>query len=351
MIVHQILPNISPGDAIGNEVLLIQKLLREKGHSSEIFCEAYNPAVKAKVYQKYHTYSRSDAILLYHHSIGSQIGDFIAGLPEKKVMLYHNITTPSYFEGIDDHLAYLLQKGRSELPLLAPYFTIAFGDSEYNRLELEAAGYTRTDVLPILIDFSRYPAACKKTLEKYSDGRTNILFVGRISPNKRLEDIIRTFYYYKKINPSARLLLPGSYDRMERYHQSLLNLALELNVADVIFPGKVSFHELVAYYQAADLFLCMSEHEGFNVPIVECMHFRVPILAYNACAIPYTLGNSGVLINIKNFEEVAEMIEIVLKNDPLRTRILETQDHRLSYFDYNVHLSRLLSIIEEVAAG
>jgi glycosyltransferase involved in cell wall biosynthesis len=350
MNVHQILPNISPGDAIGNEALLIQKVLREKGYRSEIFCEAYHPAVKAKVYQKYVPNSGKDTILIYHHSIGSPIAEFIAGLPDKKIMLYHNITTPSYFEGIDDHLAYLLQKGRSELPMLAPYITMALGDSEYNRLELEEAGYTRTGVFPVLTDFSRYPDPSPKILEQYTDNRTNILFVGRISPNKRFEDIVRAFSYYKRIDPSARLLLPGSYDRMERYHDSLLALVAELGVPDVIFPGKVGFDELVAYYQVADLFLCMSEHEGFNVPVVECMYFNVPIIAYNACAIPYTLGDAGVLINIKNFEEVAEMMSIIIRNKTLRERIIQKQSERLSDFDYRLHLERLLAIIDEVGA-
>lgn len=350
MNVHQILPNISPGDAIGNEVLLIQKLLREKGHTSDIFCEAYHPDVSARIYQKYASRSGRDTILIYHHSVGSPISEFIAGLPDKKIMIYHNITSPSYFEGIDDHLAYLLQKGRAELPVLAPCISMALGVSEYNRKELEECGYTRTGVLPILIDFARYPAPNPKILEKYSDGRTNILFVGRISPNKRFEDIIRTFYYYKKINPSARLLLPGSYERMERYHQSLRDLAGDLNLMDVIFPGKVSFDELVAYYQVADIFLCMSEHEGFNVPVVECMQYGVPVLAYNACAIPYTLGNAGVLINIKNFEEVAEMIDIILTDDALRAQLVKTQSRRLLDFDVTLHFERLLQIIGDVAA-
>lgn len=348
MKVHQILPTFSPADAIGNEVILIQEILRESGYESEIFCESHHPNVSAYHYNQYSQESGKDNVLIYHHSIGSNIAGFINELPDKKMMIYHNITPASYFFGINDSLVYLLQKGRQELHDLSSSIQLAVGDSEYNRQELENAGYTDTGVLPILLDFTAYPDPCMETLERFSNGWTNVLFVGRISPNKAYEDIIKTFYYYKHINHNSRLLLPGSYEGTEIYYESLQELIRKLHLTDVYFPGKVNFEELVAYYKCADIFLCMSEHEGFNVPIVESMYFGVPIIAYNACAIPHTLGDAGILINRKDYSIIAELMHYLLDNTSLKNKLILNQEKRRNSFYFEKIKGDLLRFIKEL---
>ena len=350
MKVHQMLPTFSPSDAIGNEVILIQRILRERGYESEIFCESHNTDILAHHYSEYPREFDRDRILIYHHSIGSNIAEFIKNLSDKKLMIYHNITPAHYFSGVNDHLAYLLEKGRQELYDISSSITFAVGDSEYNRQELEDAGYSHTVLLPILLDFTAYPDPCMGTFKRFSDGWTNILFVGRISPNKAYEDIIKTFNYYKGINPNSRLLLPGSYEGTELYYGSLQELIERLHLTDVHFPGKVSFEELVAYYKCADIFLCMSEHEGFNVPIVESMYYEVPVIAYNTCAIPYTLGDAGILINTKEFLIIAELINIVILNKKMKMRIIDKQKERLSeYFETREKFNQIINyFLEEI---
>jgi len=346
MKVHQILPSLSPGDAVGNEVLLMRDLLRSWGYESDIFAQHIHPDVHARPYREYKLESSPQNLLIYHFSIGSKVSNFIKPLPDRKVMIYHNITPPHFFCGINDTLMLLLKEGREELRTFSQEFDLALADSEYSRLELERAGYRETGVLPLLIDFSKYQSFNPDILEKYSDGRVNILFVGRIAPNKKHEDILKVFYYYKCINPKARLFLPGGYNGCEPYFRSLQALVQRLGLSDVYFLGKVPFRDLVSYYMISDVFLCMSEHEGFNVPLVESMFFGIPIIAYKSSAIPYTLGDAGILVRSKNYIEIAELVDLVVKDPDIRSKLIHRQKERLQAFEYDRIAKQFYNIIK-----
>lgn len=344
--VHQIVPTLAPRDAIGNEALLMRDLLRSWGYESDIFAKFIHPDVQARPYWEYGSESSSQNLLIYHFSIGSEVSTFVKGLPDRKIMIYHNITPPHFYCGINDTLMLLLEKGREELGSLSREFDLVLADSEYSRIELERAGYRETDVLPLLIDFSKYQSYNPDIFEKYSDDWVNVLFVGRVSPNKKHEDIIKTFYYYKYINPKARLFLPGGYDGCELYFQSLQSLVQRLGLSDVHFLGKVPFKDLVSYYMVSDVFLCMSEHEGFNVPLVESMFFDVPIIAYNSSAIPYTLGDAGILVKSKNYIEIAELINIVIEDPDIRDKLVCRQKERFQVFGYDETAKQFHNIIK-----
>ncbi|MED0762734.1 glycosyltransferase, partial [Aneurinibacillus thermoaerophilus] len=230
----------------------------------------------------------------------------------------------------------LCRIGKEQLKFLVPYIDYAWADSEYNRLELEELGYKNTHVTPIIINFEDYKRnPSQKLMEKFKAEKhiTNILFVGRIAPNKKQEDIIKVFYYYKKyINEDSRLFLVGSYSGMERYYNELMELVKELQLEDVYITGHISFEEILAYYTNADLFLCMSEHEGFCVPLVEAMHFEIPIIAYKSSAIGETLGNGGILVLEKQYKEIAELMHIVLSTPKIKERMIINQKKRLEFF-------------------
>jgi glycosyltransferase involved in cell wall biosynthesis len=336
MEIHQILPTISAGDAIGNEVLLIRDILRSWGYQSEIFAQNIHPSIDSAIFFTEHKKrSSKNNVLIYHLAIGSEVSQYVMKVPDKKILIYHNITPPHFFYGINDNLALILGHGRSELKMLASQIDLALGDSEYNRLELEENGYRETGILPLLIDFSKYSRYNKKIIDKYSDNWVNILFVGRIAPNKKQDDIIKSFYYYKAINPNSRLFLIGGYNGCERYYGYLENLIKDLGTKDVYLLGMVDFADLIAYYMLADVFVCMSEHEGFNVPLIESMHFEVPVIAYNSTAIPYTMSGTGILVNRKCYPEIAEMINLVVTDKILREKIIQKQNIRVKDFSYD----------------
>lgn len=197
----------------------------------------------------------------------------------------------------------------------------------------------KIDILPILIPFDDYKKQPnREIIRKYGeDGVVNLLFTGRVAPNKKHEDIIRAFYYYKKYkNPKSRLFLIGGFDKKDRYFQKLQQYIekLGLGAEDVIFPGHIKFDEILAYYHIADVFLCMSEHEGFCVPLVEAMYFGIPILAYASTAIPDTLGKGGLLLDKKDPIYAAEIIHRLVIDKELVFYLREEQKKRLEDFSY-----------------
>lgn len=348
MQIHQVLPAIIPGDAIGNEAILIQKILRNWGYNSEIYAEHIHPQINAHSYKHHKKKSSKENILIYHYGIGSDITDYVMKIADKKILLYHNITPYQFYSNINDNLALLLSKGREDLKKLVNYVDIAVGDSEYNCLELREFGYKNSEVLPLILDFSDFNNFDQKIIDDYKDDYKNILFVGRIAPNKKQEDIIKCFYYYKNINPKSRLILIGSYSGAEKYLRQLQQLIVHLSLKDVHIIGSTEFTKLMAYYRIADLFLCMSEHEGFSAPLVESMYFGIPIIAYNSTAIPYTLGGAGILVNKKIYPEIAEMMNLIFTDQELRDKIIKKQNIRLKYFDYEKQLEIFKNRLDKV---
>ena len=329
MKVHQLLAALSYGDAIGNEALAIQRQLRSAGHESEIYAELVHPRVAhlARPLREYASVSSPETVCVFHFSIGSASGRLIHHAPDRLVVIYHNITPAHFFLGFHPHLAGLCHHGRRELAAFAPRAELALGDSEFNRLELEQAGFARTAVLPIVLDlplYERRPSSVVRRL--YDDGRTNVLFVGRIIPNKRIDDLIRSFAFYQKfVNPQSRLLLVGDHRGFERYLDRPSELARELRADEVVFTGQVDDDELYAYYRLADVFLCLSEHEGFGVPLQEAMLFGVPVVAYDKGAVRETLRGGGVLLKEKSPELVAEVLDRVTHGSDLRRAVTASQ--------------------------
>ncbi len=327
--VHQLLAALSYGDAIGNEALAIQSHLRGLGFESEIYAEHVHPRVAhlARPLWRYASVSSPETVCLFHFSIGSASGRLIHAAPDRLVSIYHNITPAHFFLGFHPHLAGLCYHGRRELAAFAARTELGLGDSEFNRRELEAAGYTRTAVLPVVLDLANYDRPPSPVVEAmFRDGRRNILFVGRIIPNKRIDELIRVFALYQRyVEPRSRLLLVGEHKGFEGYFGRLNQLVGELRLDEVVFAGHVDDEDLVAYYRIADAFLCLSEHEGFCVPLVEAMRFGVPVVAYDAGAVAETLRGGGVLLREKRPELVAELIHGVVADPSLRAAVLETQ--------------------------
>lgn len=336
--VVQLTPTVNFGDAVSNDVFAMQDVLTSLGFENHIYAIGIAEKVRNRVKSVSQYKSQPSDIILYHMSIGSDLSKLVQNANvHRKLMVYHNITPGEFFHGLR-HVEKGCVDGRCELKALAPHIDYAFADSDYNKEELDSLGYQRTQTLPIIFDKSDFIRTVpnKHVLEKYSnDGYTNILFVGRLAPNKRQEDVIKSFHLYNKyINPKSRLFLVGSAAAMEDYYFSLEQLIEQLDVKNVIFPGHISFSEIIAYYKLADVFLCMSEHEGFCVPLLEAMIFDVPIIAYASSAIPDTLGGCGVLLKDKEYPLVAEMIHEVVSNKDLRRSLIEKQRKRLDYFDY-----------------
>ena len=327
--IHQVLATLGYGDAIGHEVLGIQRVLRAAGCESEIFVETadYRLEAQTRDYRELVDFSRTDNLVLHHFSLGSKASRTAYALPDRMALIYHNITPPEYFVGVHRTLARQTFRGRRELRAYADRCDLAMGDSEFNCQDLEALGFPRTAVLPVVPDFSHLDREPNwLAAGEFDDEWTNIVFVGRMIANKKIEDLIRWFHAYHTVfNARSRLLLIGAQTQFERYVASLHQLVATLGTPHVHFLGHVTDEELVALYDVADLFLCASEHEGFCVPLVEAFYKQVPVLAYAATAVPSTMDGAGVLIEDRDPLHVARLIDAVVSDTDLQDRIVDGQ--------------------------
>lgn len=333
MKIVQIAHSISHGDAASNQILAMDKMLKKHGFHTMIFADKIDSQIKYEIFPFSQFRYQNDMKIIFHFSTGTSFVNKVLELPSNIILYYHNITPPQYFEEFAWGSYFAAKKGRQQLALLKEKTSFAWAASEYSRLELEEAGFVQTAVLPIIVDFEEYTAVAvdQQIFDAYKDGTTNFLFVGRVTPHKRQDDIIRIFFYYKNfINPKSRLFLIGGHKK--GYVSALQKLIKELLLEDsVVLANKVSFTHLCAYYRISDAFICMSEHEGFCVPLLEAMFYKLPIFAYNVAAVPYTLGASGVLFDEKAYPHIAETMAMALR-DPWKASIINAQDKRLSDF-------------------
>jgi len=356
--IHQFVAGFANGDAISNEARVMRRLFRSWGCPSEIVSEtaAILPELRgeAREVATAASWCRPDDIVLLHLSIGSVVNDVFASLPCRKAILYHNITPSRYFDLVNKKTATSLDKGRQQTRALAGSAAINLADSRFNADELIALGYRDVGVFPLVLDLDLLKSAPDaRTLRRYDDGRVNVLFVGRCAPNKRLDDCLTAFcYYHRFVNPHSRFIHVGSFAGTERYYGLLLTQVLDLGLDTSIvrFAGAVTQAELNTFYDIADVFLCMSEHEGFCIPIVESMAHDVPVLAYAAGAVPETLDGSGVLFHNKAFDAVAEMIGRLADAGPLRTAVLAQQRARLARYIRRDPAAELKAILSPLMA-
>jgi glycosyltransferase involved in cell wall biosynthesis len=229
---------------------------------------------------------------------------------------------------------------------------LALGDSEYNRRELEDAGFARTGVLPIYLDFARYRETPNPVLSRFlGTGPANVLFVGRVSPNKRHDDLIRLASYWKRfISADVRLLLVGKTPRRREYFDALQAYMYEHGFTpwEVLFLGHVAHDELLACYERADVFVSMSEHEGFGVPLVEAMLMEVPVVAYATTAVADTLGEAGLRFQEKDVAAMAEAAHLMARDPAARAPVLAGQKKRLAAFAPEAVEARLKAHLESL---
>lgn len=333
MRIVQLIPTVVTGDAVGNDAICMHRCLQQFDRNTHIYAEQFAPELSEFVsdVSKLPALGEED-VLIYHMSIGSPASLRIDELPCRKVMVYHNITPPEYFAPYSRLFHFYCTTGRTELRRMCDWFDYCIADSEFNRQDLIREGYTcPIDVCPVMVPLDDYGLdPDPRLMRKYSDGRTNVVFVGRIAPNKRQENVIRAFAAYQsRFDPEARLLLVGSIGAMKSYADRLRRYARAIGARHVNLTDHVPFRSILAYYRTASVFLCLSEHEGFCVPVLESMYFDVPVVALAAAAVPETQAGSGISLKENDPEQFAEAIHRVVTDDAYRAEILRGQRKRL----------------------
>lgn len=352
--INQFAPQVCQCDAVGNETFAIQHVLASAGVQSRIFCDRADAAIARGVHRWRDRTGKAGTALMVHYSHGSpsHLKALSAGGP--KILVYHNVTPASYFVGTAPAVAQASRLGSADLPHCAERVEVALAHSSFSARDLQAAGFPRVEVLPYILFEPLYATEPDQSVRvRYAeDGWRNLLAVGRIAPHKCLEDSIFLFDYFKRhIERRSRLFIVGSWDFAEAYHLRLQRLVSRLNVKDIIFTGPVRQTELIAYYRLADAFLCMSEHEGFGVPVVEAMRYDVPVLAYASSAIPETLRGAGILFSEKNWPVMAESIGLLLSRSDWREEVIARQRQEVEHYSFTKARERLMGLLHNLAIG
>jgi glycosyltransferase involved in cell wall biosynthesis len=353
MKIHQWVPAAHKGDAIGDSARQVRALLRDMGHDSELFALTIDEDLRGDVLPFSDAAATGGDVTIFHFALPSPMTEAFARLKGVKVLQYHNITPAAFFAPYDAGLFRLAALGRKELATLAGRVDLALGDSDFNRQELEALGFRQTGVMPIAVNTGRITdAPPRPALERIlRDGLINILFVGRIVPNKKIEDHIRLAEMYKRyIDSYYRFIFVGRYDGLPRYYAQIRALIEQYEMLPdrFWFTGPVPDEDLAAFYRWSDAYVSLSEHEGFCVPLVEAMAADVPVVAYAAGAVPETLGGAGLLFAPKDLEVAAELLGSVVYDRGVRAGVLAGQRRRLQDFAPPRIQARLSHVLETV---
>jgi glycosyltransferase involved in cell wall biosynthesis len=352
MIVNQWVPAAHHGDAIGNAAIRMRDLIRALGHESDLYALTRDPELLDQVRPFSDPAARLGDVTILHYALPSAMSEALATLPSVRVLLYHNVTPARFFAPYDPGLFRLATLARQELASMAKRVDLALGVSEFNRKELERLGFSATGVLSLIIDTSRVTRPSHQpALERLLDDESvNFLFVGRIAPNKRIEDHIRLGEIYKRyVDTHFRFIFVGRHDAVPRYYSAIRSLMAEFRLLNerFIFTGPVSDQELAVYYQRAAVYVSLSEHEGFCAPLVEAMAAGVPVLAYGAAAVPETLGGAGVEFAPKDLEYAAELAALLAFDDEVRASIVAGQRRRLAAFAESRVVGQLATVLHE----
>jgi glycosyltransferase involved in cell wall biosynthesis len=337
MIINQWVPAAHRGDAIGDSARRVRGLLRGMGHESQIYALTIDEDMRGDAHSFESDAATAGDVTIFHYALPSSMTAAFAALPKGRVLQYHNMTPAHFFAGYEPGAFRIGALGRQDLAALADSTDLALGDSEYNRGELDELGFHHTGVLPIALDLERITGApAHPTLDRLlNDGLTNFLFVGRIVPNKRIEDIIRLAEVYKRYTDTHyRFIFVGRAEGIPRYHAAVRALIKEFDMLPerFLFQGAVTDWELAAYYRSASVYLSLSEHEGFCVPVLEAMAVGVPVFAYESTAVAETLGGAGVCWSPKDLEFAAELLGQLAFDPAMRAKIVDRQRRRLEHF-------------------
>ncbi len=355
--IHQFVHTLSYGDAISSEVLALRRSFRELGIPSEIYCINVHPRYKGEAHDYRDFVSQHGAgfsgTALLHYSLGSPLNDLYFSLSSaRRSLIYHNLTPPHWFEGVNPRIVADIKRGQEELPALCRVTDLLIADSNYNAGELKELGFEAV-VLPLMIDPARWDVPTNQGIAGLvkSGAEINLVHIGRFAPNKKIEEVIKVFYFlHHHINKNSRLWLVGIDIDTELYSFSIKRLVEELRLSHAVtFAGCLDDTEIRALYENCTAYLCMSEHEGFCLPAIEAMHFGLPVIAYDSSALSDTVGQGGIIVSEKRHPQIAELINQIHLDKELRDKLINAGKARVRELYYDKFKQNVSSVFGTVA--
>ena len=330
--VDQLVAGYAGGDAISQEARIFRDILRKAGMQSDIFVPPERVAADmqsdCRPLSEYNP-AESKAVIL-HYSTQSDVNALFAASTGRKILRYHNITPSDWYAGYDDAVAAELSAARAGLAEVVKEADSCWPVSGYNAGELQSLSPRDSRVLPLMFNPDEFQAGERaEPHPEFGGGLSNWLFVGRIAPHKRVEELIEAFAWYQTLNPLSRLIVVGSAASCPNYYAMLRLLASRLELPNVCFTGFVTNADRYRIYKAADIFVSASRHEGYCLPLVEAMALDVPVIARNIGGMPEAMDGAGVLFDGLSARELALLVDRVVRDDEARAEVLASQQKRM----------------------
>lgn len=352
--------HLKTGDAIGNDVLGMHRSLKKQGHETRMYAENWDVEEERvwAVREIGDFLQNPDDVFIYHHSIGWDAGiALLKDLPCRKVIKYHNVTPPEFFTGVSQWHEDRCAEGQRQLKeIVAAGCELYLSASAYNMRDFLALGVSEAKnfVVPPFhrLDELQSTPADMKVIETYRDGKTNILSVSRVAPHKNQAALIEAFaIYHHDYNLCSRLLIVGREEEpFKAYSVRLRELIKFLCLEDaIVFSGELAEDALKACYLLSNVFMLASSHEGFSVPLVEAMALKVPIVSYDAAAIPETVGNAGLVLDKREPSLMAEAVNLLVEDEATNVALGVSGRHRYEQHFTNARIEgRFLRALENL---
>ena len=347
MRVHQLLSAAGPFDAVTRQALAYNDLFAEWGISGDIHASAIEPRLPEPVHALHLLHPRPEDLLLIHYSAYAPRLEPLLALPNRKLLVYHNVTPAQYLWSFQPHVAALCEIGRDHLPRYAQAVEVAAAVSEYNARELRDAGAREVRIVPILFD----PDLFGEPEPRQDPERPLVVSVGRLSPHKRHDLMIRAFaLFQREFAPEARLLCPGE-PISPGYRDQLAELAVRVGARNVELPGPLDQHKLTNAYREASAALYLSEHEGFCIPLLEAFHFGVPVVARPRGGMTEVAGDAALwTAEDPDLGIVSELLGLVTRDAELRAALAERGRARLEEYSHERTAAKLREAVDAAAA-
>ena len=353
---HQFIATLNPHDATGTHALKLRDALRAAGWRSDIFAEAIHDDLASEAYKHwmYPEHAAPGDVAIYQFTTSSAVAGYLAehGLP--LILDFHNFTGPEYFVGWEPRSVARAAAAADELALLAPEALLGLAKSPFSRDELRRAGCRRTEVVPVLADYGRVaqtpdPRVAAELAEQSAGGGADILFVGRIVPSKAQHELVKALWAFRRLyDGKARLHLVGGTSSFA-YTKALQDYVHDLGLsAAVRLPGEVSDAALAAYFAAADVYLSLSAHEGFGVPLVEAMVAGVPVVTRGAGAVSDTVAGAALVLAAADPSYVAAVLHRACTDRRLRAALTAAGARRSAALSGDAVATRTIDAVASV---
>lgn len=329
--IDQLLAGFGDGDATSMSARIVRDTCRALGFRSDIIAplDRVSPTLKDDCVPLHEYAPSNHDLCIYHYGISSPSTERFRTVCAKRVIFYHNITPGHFFRGFDDDIANQLDAARSELADILRLADAVWTPSAYNAQDLDG---TNVRVFELPFDHQYLDVvADPKLMSKRRASQITWLFVGRVAPNKCVEDLMQAFaWYHRTINRQSRLLIVGSHRSCPRYYTMLRMLASDLDVPNICLTGFASGAGLSAYYAMADIYINTSAHEGYCLPLVEAMYKGVPVISRSVGGVPEAMAGAGIRYQDLSPRELAELAHLLLSDGHLRAEIVAAQQRRVA---------------------